>query len=1074
MRTLTFLFSDLREYTAFVERHGDVAATTLIADYRRFVRAEVARAQGAEIKTEGDSFYVVFEGATEAVRCGIAILQEADRYSRGRPDRPMRVGVGIHAGEPQPHEGQYVGGAVIVAARLAQSAQAGELLVSDVVRGLLPKSALPPMQQREGVVLKGIEDPPRVFAVSWTVAETPPAPAASRVGEAAAAPDRSMLCPQLIGRDTALETLRGLLEEAAGGHGRTALLAGEAGVGKSSVLRRFLELAEATGARVLRGECTEIEARRPFGPFIDAFAAAALPLPPALAQGAPGAMPAEEIERYRAHAGFADAITEEAERAPLVVAIEDIHWADEATLELIPYLARKLRDRRVLLLCTYRDDELHRLHPLRVTLAELKRSRLVSEVRLPRLSEDEVAMMMQVTLGLSQAPTTAWRQAIYERCEGNPFFIEEVLRALVERGDLEYRDGAWLRAKEVSDLAIPDSVRDAVQQRLAAFTASARRALQVAAVIGQRFDFELLQRVAGTGEAELLAALRQAIDDQLVEEDRGKDDAYRFRHALTRESVLAELMRRERKLIHHDVAQALEATASDPEARAEELAYHFDRGGDEQRAYTYHVLAARQADRVYAYRRAAEHLERAIELAPRGDPSVGSLQLSLARSSEQSLDMARAARAAEAARATFRSAGDALHEGEALAALGLIERRAGDTAAGNRDLEQAVALVEPFGPTPELATTYANLARACAIDERPDAVAIARRALDLSTQAGSLESRLDSLTTLAVALGRLDDPEEALRRLHELIDLANEHGLAAHADGGYSSLGLVLGNLGARQAQIDATMDERVEHARAGGLRTDLVLLGLAGAAFERADWDEFLRLVEEGRSDAYFSLNREGLEATVLIARDGPAAGMARLDQLLRRFAKRLSPQDIVLRANVATLVTSLVDDHRATLEHAEPVIRLRTRFWLLDWVCIRALCAAQRLGDRDAATRWSEVALGRSSHFGHGAAAASRAMAEGVRAALAEDLDLALDRYLAAARELEEGRAHAVSTFIRKERAEILAQRGDRDAARAELEAILVYWRRARATWYIGQLRAWAAERGIALADEATTAHA
>src|SRR5947207_10754270 len=164
-QTLTFLFSDLRDYTRFVEQFGDTAATTLIGEYRRIVRAEVAKTAGAEIKTEGDSFYVVFTSARAAVGCGVGILREADRYSRARPDQPMKVGVGIHAGEPVPHEGQYVGAAVIVAARLAQSASAGELLVTDVVRALLPRDGAPPMEPRAGLELKGIAEPPQVFRV---------------------------------------------------------------------------------------------------------------------------------------------------------------------------------------------------------------------------------------------------------------------------------------------------------------------------------------------------------------------------------------------------------------------------------------------------------------------------------------------------------------------------------------------------------------------------------------------------------------------------------------------------------------------------------------------------------------------------------------------------------------------------------------------------------------------------------------------------------------------------------------------------------------------------------------------
>lgn len=165
--TLTFLFADLRDYTSFVERHGDIAAAQLIADYRRLVRREVAGTGGGEVKTEGDSFFVVFSTARQALHCAIGILREAERLNAERPERPLRIGVGIHAGEPVPQGSDYVGSAVNVAARLAQQAGAGELLVSEVVRGLLHAGGTPPMQEREGIALKGVDDPPRVYRVVW-------------------------------------------------------------------------------------------------------------------------------------------------------------------------------------------------------------------------------------------------------------------------------------------------------------------------------------------------------------------------------------------------------------------------------------------------------------------------------------------------------------------------------------------------------------------------------------------------------------------------------------------------------------------------------------------------------------------------------------------------------------------------------------------------------------------------------------------------------------------------------------------------------------------------------------------
>ena len=168
-RTLTFLFADIRDYTAFVEEHGDSRARQLIANFRRLVRAQLGVTHGGEIKTEGDSFYLVFQTAGQALRCAIAIMNQAADPEREGGALP--VGIGIHAGEPVPLEGQYVGSAVNIAARLGAVAGAGELLISETVRGLLRTSDLPPVAEREGLQLKGVKDAPRAYAVEWNKAE---------------------------------------------------------------------------------------------------------------------------------------------------------------------------------------------------------------------------------------------------------------------------------------------------------------------------------------------------------------------------------------------------------------------------------------------------------------------------------------------------------------------------------------------------------------------------------------------------------------------------------------------------------------------------------------------------------------------------------------------------------------------------------------------------------------------------------------------------------------------------------------------------------------------------------------
>lgn len=163
--TTSFLFADLRGYTSFTEQQGDTAASEVVARYREIARAEIARTDGREVQTEGDGIFVVFDSANRAVECALGILRGSAEHTARTPERPVRVGIGVHAGEPVIQDGDYVGLAVNIAARLAANAGPGELLVSDVVRGLVRASALPPMTLREGVALKGVEDPPRVYAI---------------------------------------------------------------------------------------------------------------------------------------------------------------------------------------------------------------------------------------------------------------------------------------------------------------------------------------------------------------------------------------------------------------------------------------------------------------------------------------------------------------------------------------------------------------------------------------------------------------------------------------------------------------------------------------------------------------------------------------------------------------------------------------------------------------------------------------------------------------------------------------------------------------------------------------------
>lgn len=240
--TRAFLFSDLRDYTTFVEAHGDAAAADLLQAYRELVRAEVARHTGAEVKTEGDSFYVVFESPSAALECAVAIQRAAhDHASRGT-GAPIRVGIGVHAGETVPYDDHFVGSAVNVAARLASKAKAGEIVASDTLRGLVRTQVRHEMDDRGPLRLKGVGERVRAWSVEWrdgvaAPTEKPPAVALPLLAATVSAPVApaigQIVCPIVVGREAEHERFGEILSLAAGGRGQAVVLAGEAGVGRA-------------------------------------------------------------------------------------------------------------------------------------------------------------------------------------------------------------------------------------------------------------------------------------------------------------------------------------------------------------------------------------------------------------------------------------------------------------------------------------------------------------------------------------------------------------------------------------------------------------------------------------------------------------------------------------------------------------------------------------------------------------------------------------------------------------------------------------------------------------------------
>ena len=399
----------------------------------------------------------------------------------------------------------------------------------------------------------------------------------------------SLICPLLIGRRSQLETLLHLIEQACAGQGQTVLIAGEAGIGKSRLVREAMALRRSSEQQAphaavltLQGHCFEQDSTVPYAPLLDLLrpffasrsreAGAAFPVPvapelvkllpelaPMLPEPMPGSALEPEQEKRRLHQALLDVFRHLSASQPLLLIVEDVHWSDNSSLECLLFLARRITSHSILLLLTYRSEEEHPVFTR--FLGELNRERISTELLLSHLSSAEVAAMLRATLALERSVRAELLETVFTLTEGTPFFIEEVLKALVTAGELvpvegrwEYRppDGKSPRAS----LRLPRSVQLAVQQRLDHLSAAARDLLSLAAVAGRRFDFPLLQEATQREEAELVPLVKELVTAQLVEEE--SEDLFVFRHALTRQAAYTDLLARERRALHRLLAETLE------------------------------------------------------------------------------------------------------------------------------------------------------------------------------------------------------------------------------------------------------------------------------------------------------------------------------------------------------------------------------------------------------------------------------------------------------------------------------------------------------------------------------------
>jgi len=729
-----------------------------------------------------------------------------------------------------------------------------------------------------------------------------------------------------VGRAVELRRLDVVLERAEQGRPQVVLVSGDAGVGKTRLLLALVDRARRRGMRVLVGASVELgDIGVAYLPVVDALRglaedpeeaellADAATTAPGLGRLLPGigpaALPAEPagdgLDRLQVLDAVRAVLVGRAQRSPVLLVLEDLHWADRATRDLVAFLARTLRAGRVTLAVSYRSDELHRRHPLRPLLAELVRLPGLERLELAPFTRAELAEHLEAIAG---APLPAEQvEGIHDRSEGNPFYAEQLLAAGAGGARVE----------------LPATLAELMLARVQGLSEPAQRVLRVAAVAGRRVPNRLLAGVAGQPEADLEQGLHEAVGAGVLTTD-ATTGSYAFRHALLQEAVYGDLLPGEQVRLHAAYAHLL---ATDPDGAPAELAHHCLASHDLAGALAASVRAAEEAEAVLAPAEALRHLHGALGLwervpEPAAVAGTDRVELSLRAAAAASAagELQRAASLAQDAVRTVGATEDPAQAARAYERFGLYLFYAGRVEEALAARARAVELVPTQPPTPLRARVTAAIAQALVNARQP---AEARRwcdqALAAARGAGSADEEADALITLGM-VEQYDDPASACRRFAAARTLAAAAGSPEIELRALYCLAEVSSQLG-DLASACAAFDEGVELAQRTGLGWSgmgiFLRRGQLKARYRTGDWDECERLiaaVPELTTLAVADVVAQGLG--VLVARARPAGSV-----WLRRLAG-LGGADPALDRNGAVWEAELAG-WQGDLEGARSAIR-------------------------------------------------------------------------------------------------------------------------------------------------------
>ena len=642
--TVTVLFTDLVESTRLNQQLGDDEARTVSRSIEEMARRVVDAHRGVLIKEMGDGLMAAFASARRAISASREIQGEMRRRHRAGLDSDVAMRIGLHTGEVIAEDGDIHGETVIIAKRIEGLAPPGGVLASETVYGVLG-TARTELVDHGTAELKGIDAKWRLYLVPLLDDEAD----AGAIGDNEPTP--------YVGRAAERAQVDAMVAAAGQGRGGMLLIAGEAGLGKSRLAHEAAATGERLGMTVLTGHCLDMASPPPYQPTIDHIEQATrnssseqlrlalgenapevAKLMPSLRQRyddipPPPDLPPEQERRYMLH-GVGEFIARAARARPMVLVFEDLHWADESTLLLLHHIGSRIGDVPLLVIGTYRDDELGPDRPLTTALGPLRRDVGATEIRLRTVSREDVASILAARA--SQPPPADLVDLVLDETQGNPYFVEEVYRHLRDAGRLLEADGSWRGGFSIGATEVPQSVRLILERRLDLLDPEHRKILATAAVIGRAFSFEHLAAAGKVDEDSLFDALEAAERLHLIEERPSDRDArYGFVQEQIRQTLLGELSLPRRHRLHLRIAEAFEAGGQ--ETSAIEIAHHLYEAGPaapSDRTAAALLTAAATAMEALAFEDAMRHLERAAPLVETaGRPGLCSAQARALRGS---------------------------------------------------------------------------------------------------------------------------------------------------------------------------------------------------------------------------------------------------------------------------------------------------------------------------------------------------------------------------------------------------------------------------------------------------------